>query len=308
MQAIDIHSHIGDILYENGGELIFKTGIKFPESTGLQRFDEKYLFRKTRCAAILEAIFPMWATNCERRRNAAATLQNFQQSFETGTDTEDIKIIKSVCLPVAPNTRYSDMCAAAAADSRIIAFTSPDFKSTDTEAALAADLENGAAGVKIHPIIQEIEADSDKVMRAVELSSAYNVPVILHTGSAVYYTRRENKQKFNGYASIKKIEKLISAFPSVRFIAGHAGLREIGDVIDLLSKYKNAYADTSFQHPEAIAALIAAFGGSRVLFASDWPYGLRRPAVLAVMEACGADLGLRRAVFYDNAAELLGLL
>jgi predicted TIM-barrel fold metal-dependent hydrolase len=75
----------------------------------------------------------------------------------------------------------------------------------------------------------------------------------------------------------------------------------------LLSKYKNACVDTSFQPPEAIRVLISAFGGDRVLFASDWAYGLRKPAILAVKEACGGDAGLLRAVLYDNAAELLNL-
>ena len=44
------------------------------------------------------------------------------------------------------------------------------------------------------------------------------------------------------------------------------------------------------------------------MFASDWPYGLRKPAILAVKEACNGDAELLKAVLYDNAAELLKLL
>ena len=304
MKAIDIHGHLGDILYKSGGDLIFKTGIKFPKSTGLQLLDEKYLFRDGALAVILNKLFPMWATNCERKRNAAATLENMRESLETGTGVE---IKWSVCLPVAPHNNYKDIRAAADADPRIIAFTSPDFSSDGMERKLDADLKSGAAGLKIHPIIQETEADAREVMQAVEIAAAYDAPVLLHSGRAAYYTRRENKARFRENASIIKIERLIAAFPATRFIVGHAGLSQLAEVLDLLCKYKNVYVDTSFQPPEAIQVLISAFGGDRVMFASDWPYGLRRAAILSVKEACRNDAGLLKALLYDNAAAMLGL-
>lgn len=314
--AIDAHSHIGNILYPFGGNLIFREGIKFPKSSGLQLSDEKNLFRETFTGGLLNAVFPMWSVNCERNRNAAATLENFRKSL-IGT-----KIQYCVCAPVAPNNTYDDMCEVRKADSRVIAFTSPDFSwrspynasfEKKAKEKLFADLRDGAKGVKIHPIIQEINADAKEVMVAVEIVSAFcspsNIPkpVLLHSGRALYYTPKEGKKQFAECASIDRIERLISNFPGVRFIIGHAGLGEIAAVIDLLPKYKNVYVDTSFQSPEAIRVLISAFGGDRVLFASDWSYGLRKPAIMAVKEACGKDAELRKALMYNNAAELLGL-
>lgn len=301
--AIDIHSHIGNILYPSGGSLIFREGVKFPQSTGLQYLDEKNLFRETSAAVILNKLFPMWSVNCERRRNEAATLENFKDSL-IGTE-----ILRCVCAPVAPNNTYEDMRAAADADSRVIAFTSPDFTLSvhEMKDKLLSDLHSGAMGIKIHPIIQETEADSEEVMETVESTTSYSNPVLLHSGKASYYTPAEGKQCFSEYASVTKIEKLISTFPGKSFIVGHAGLGEIASVIDLLPKYRNACVDTSFQPPEAIRALISAFGADRVLFASDWPYGLRRPALAAVKEACKNDNSLLKAVLYDNAAKLLKL-
>jgi len=306
MRAIDIHGHVGDILYEDGGGLIFKTGIEFPRSSGEQLLDEKYLFRKTKRAMILERYFPMLSRNNERRRNAAATLENLKLSLNTESDT-GVTIEKCVCLPVAPHNTYENMRMAADADARIVAFTSPDFSGgmDNCVSKLEADLNDGATGVKIHPIIQEVESDSPQMMQAVETIAAFDVPILLHSGSASYYPMSENKQRFTENASIVKIERLIKAFPNARFIVGHAGLGELAAAIDLLHGYKNAYVDTSFQPPDAIRALISAFGSDKVLFGSDWPYGLRAPAILAVKEACKGDDGLLRAVLYDNAAELL---
>ena len=307
IKAIDIHSHIGNILYPSGGDLIFRTGIKFPSSTGLQYLDEKNLYRDTFISKKLEKLFPMWATNCERKRNSAATLENFKISMLTVKTGIEIKY--SVCLPIAPNNTYEDTRTAAESDPRIVPFTSPDFTSDLMTEKLMSDLNDGAAGVKIHPILQETPADSEEIMRAVETVSTYSnyIPVLFHAGEAKYYTPEENKKQFSQNASIDKIERVISSFPEINFIVGHAGLREIVQVMDLLSKYNNAYVDTSFQPPEAIKALVSSFGGEKVLFASDWPYGLRIPALMAVKEACGNDDVLLKAILFDNAAGILNL-
>ena len=169
MRAIDIHGHLGDILYKSGGDLIFKTGVKFPRSSGVQLLDEKYLFRDGVRAKILNKLFPMQSIKNERKRNAAATLENMQASLETGTGVE---IEKCVCLPVAPHNNYTDMRTAADAEPRIIAFTSPDFSSNNMAENLDADLKNGAAGLKIHPIVQGVQADSPEVIQAAELAAA----------------------------------------------------------------------------------------------------------------------------------------
>jgi len=297
---IDIHSHIGDVLYPAGGKLIFRTGIEFPASSVIHRLYEKSLFRENSLTKLINAVFPMMLVNCERRRVFASTLENFQSSL-CGTD-----IALCVCAPIAPNNTFEDALAARNADSRIIAFTSPDFSGGRTVELLIKDLPD-AAGVKIHPILQETEADSKKVMESVEAISAYSKPVLLHAGKAVYYTAKEKKSRYIDFASIDKIERLAAAFPAVKFITGHAGLGEVRQVIDILPKYKNVYVDTSFQPPESIKALVSAFGGGRVMFASDWPYGLRLPAIRAVEEAFMNDSALQRAIFYENAAELLGI-
>ena len=295
---IDVHSHLGDILYPGGGGVIFRDDMEFPSPALYQILSEKALFRDTLATRLTEKVFPMMPVNCERRRNFAATLANFRASL-VGTD-----ISQCVCAPIAPNNTFEDMLAARERDPRIVPFTSPDFTFSQMAVRLAKDLP-GAKGVKIHPILQETEADSAKVMQALEVISACARPVLIHAGKSRYYHRREMKGRFRVFASIDRIERLIAAFPRVKIIVGHAGLGEIAQVIELLPKYKNAFVDTSFQPPEAIKALVKAFGGDRVMFASDWPYGPRVPAIRAAEEACGADAGLRRAVFWENAAGLL---
>jgi hypothetical protein len=215
------------------------------------------------------------------------------------------------CLPVAPFVSFGDVQKASMTEPRIIPFTSPDFTLSEyeMEKKLQADIRSGAAGVKIHPILQQ--ADVSQIVKAVEIIAAQSpaIPVLLHTGRAVYYnpreSAREGKAKYTDYASAEKIHEIISAFRSVNFIVGHAGLSEMNTVIKLCGTYKNVYADTSFQPPAAIAALLHAFGGDKILFGSDWPYGFRKASLAAAMKACESDDALLHAVLYGNAAQLL---
>lgn len=303
IKIIDIHGHIGDILYPDGGELIFKDGIKFPVSFWEWFLCERVLYEETFFFRIAEKFSPYWSVRRERKRNATATLENLRKSLE------DTNIIKCVCAPVAPNITYDDILAAVKIEPRIIAFASPDFtcEISEMKDKLSTDLKNGAMGVKIHPIIQEVEADSETVMASVDTLQSFSIPVLLHAGPATYYLPSENKTRFIDYSSIERIERLISTFPKVNFIVGHAGLDDFKKVIDIISKHKNAFVDTSFQYPQAIKNLIESFGCERVMFASDWHYGLRKPAIKAVIKACGDNITLQNMIFHENAACLLKL-
>jgi len=308
IEIIDVHGHLGDILYPNGGELIFKTGVNFPKSFLLWFLTERVLYRETFLYKLSNKINPLWSVKRERERNAAATLENLRKSLD-GTN-----IIRCVCAPVSPNNTYNDMLKAYKLEPRIIPFTSPDFSLGDikiTQKKLDDDLKNGAMGIKIHPILQETASDSDDVMSVMEIIKKYSKPVLLHAGPAQYYLKKEsekgNKTRFVDYSSTEKTEKLISAFPSVNFIVGHAGLDDFYKVGENIAKYKNAYVDTSFQYPQSIKDLIKSFGGERVMFASDWHYGLRKPMISTVFEACKNDDVLQKLVFHDNAANLLGI-
>ncbi|MCL2665334.1 MAG: amidohydrolase family protein [Defluviitaleaceae bacterium] len=298
---IDMHGHLGDILYPGGGELINKTGVPFPKSNALQRKYDRLLNGDSPATIAVNGLFPYIMVKSERERNFAATLENLRKSLD-GTG-----ISECVCAPIAPNCTFANMQAAEEAEPRIIAFTSPDFTLTEineTVSQIKNDLAF-AAGIKIHPIIQQTEADSAHVSAVLEAVSKCPRPVLIHAGSSKYYMPREKRKKYFDCANVLKIEKQIAKFGNVPFVIGHAGLREIRTVIERLSKYKNAYVDTSFQPPSAIRALIEAFGAGRVLFASDWPYGLRPPAIAAVREACAGDELLERAVLYENAKNLL---
>jgi hypothetical protein len=261
---------------------------------------ENALYRQSFASRFVNNYLPFLFVKHERERNFASTFENWLESLD-GTG-----ITHAVCAPISPNSTYSDMTEVRKRDSRALPFTSPDFTAENTIEKLTAEVE-GSFGVKIHPIIQEIEADSKRMMEVVDSVSAAKRPILLHAGRARYYLKREGRERFIDNSSADKLHRLIATFPDQRFIIGHAGLDEVRYVLDELPKYRNVYVDTSFQPPETIRLLIKAFGGQRVLFASDWPYGIRKPAITAMEQACKGDSLLQRAVFYENAMELFNL-
>jgi predicted TIM-barrel fold metal-dependent hydrolase len=49
------------------------------------------------------------------------------------------------------------------------------------------------------------------------------------------------------------------------------------------------------------------FGPDRVMYASDWPFGMRSPHMSTVRIACRGVRTLENRLFFENAAELLEL-
>jgi len=305
---IDAHGHLGDILYPGGGELIDRVGVVKEEIFDPTSRSEALLHRDPlRIGRFTYRLFARQATLAERARNATATLENFGRSLdETG-------VSHAVCLPIPPNVGFQDLLRASQKDPRIVAFTGVDYtpdddgQLRDPSPQLEADVRDGARGLKLHPIIQKVPLTSEATRAAVESFAGYGLPVLFHCGISSYYLDAEGVNEEPSYGSIEHAERLARDFPGVRFIAGHAGLFAVREVMARLAPLPNVSVDTSFQNARHVRRLIDAFGSERVLFASDWPYGNRPPALAIVRKVCGRDAGLERRLLFENAAELMGL-
>ncbi len=308
MTIIDIHSHLGDILYHCGGNVICKEGL--PDRN---LFDTGFKLRNLIDAGFYAALIYYqhkgeqpphlireWGTYSNRQRNFVASVENMAKSLDASGVTQ------TCCLPIPPYVTFEDIQKAD--DQRIIPFTGIDFtKEYDLEGTLAKQVQEGAKGMKLHPIVQKVALSDRRLREAVEIFSVHNLPILFHSGVTSYYHGKEKEKQEPRNGNIPEAERLIRDFPNVNFIVGHAGGIEVGEVISRLSTYENAYVDTSFQSPERIHQLVNAFGSERVLFASDWPYGDRKMSIKMIKLACKEENRLREKIFYRNAATLLGL-
>jgi hypothetical protein len=102
---IDIHTHLGDILYSNGGELIDKTGVRkkifydvishseLMLHSGFPKAIEEWLYYK---------LYPL-VTRASRARNATATLENMRRSMD------EAGVTLSACMPIPPYLTFDDL-------------------------------------------------------------------------------------------------------------------------------------------------------------------------------------------------------
>lgn len=301
LKIIDAHSHIGDILYPNGGKLIFQRGVKGRFWLDPARIRERALWRPL---GIFERFLYIDALTVrgDHAKNTSGTLENMRASMDAAG------IWRTVCLPVPPHVTFEDLRKAAEMDEGVIPFTGIDpSREYEFVAQLRRDVALGAKGMKLHPIIQNEALTSERTRHAVQAFAPTGLPVLLHTGVATYYLGQERRRQNPDYGRIHYVRELVAAYPDVPFIIGHSGLRQVDQVLQEVAGLENAHAETSFMSPDNIRKLLNTFGARRVLFGSDWPWAWRETGVRAVKLACGRDLALERALFHDNAARLLRL-
>jgi len=308
MAIIDVHTHLGDILYHCGGHVINQGGL--PDRN---LFDTGFKFRNLFDAGFYAALIKYrhkgeqpphlvreWGTYSNRQRNFVASVENMKKSLDASGVT------LTCCLPIPPYVTFEDIKEAK--DNRIIPFTGVDFtKKYDLESTLARQVQEGAKGMKLHPIVQKVALSDPRLREAVDIFSVYELPVLFHSGVTSYYHGKEKSKQEPRNGNIPEAEQLIADFPEVKFVVGHAGGIEVDEVMRTLPQYENAFVDTSFQSPEKIRELVNAFGAERVLFASDWPYGDRTISIKMVRLACDGNSNLEEKLFYQNATSIMCL-
>ena len=298
--VIDAHSHIGDILYPDGGRIIEQKGARKKLIFDPITISQMGLNRDFGMGNLPYRIFLHWVIRAEQERNFTATRENARNSMDQAGVTA------TVCLPLPPNVVFSDVKAAAEKDPGLIPFTGVDFSDTSQlDKQFEAEVAAGAKGLKLHPIIQKISFSDKRLIKAVQAFMPYDLPILFHAGVSNYYVGSEKGKNIPEYGGIKEAAELVAAFPEAKFIVGHAGMFDVKDVMQMLGGYQNVWVDTSIQPPGKIRELIDVFGEDKVLFASDWPFACRKPAIKAVKAACKGNARLERKVFYENACSLM---
>ncbi len=300
--TIDVHCHLGDILFRGGGALIHLKGVRKRPAFDPLAVSEAFSYRWGLPERVFTRLFPSATVTAQFARNAVGTHENLRRAMEKAG------VSRSVCMPVPPCVTGEDLLRVSERDPAVIAFTGVDFtRDQDLAAFLASDVSRGARGLKLHPILQGVSLDSVRTFDAVDAFAPHGLPVLFHCGMSTYYHRADNDREVPGYGAIRHAVRLVGEFPEVNFIAGHAGLDEVREVIEELAEFPNVWVDTSFQSPRVIRELVRVFGPERVLFASDWPWGSMVAARRAVRAACRGDRGLEQRICCVNAASLLDI-
>lgn len=298
-KIIDSHAHLGDLLY--GQSIIFKQNVKERDYHDLlveMEYNDMTLPKDY--ADMPEDEVAERIRIEERVRNGMATLQHMQKTLEEN-QVESIWM-----LPVIPNVSFEDVLAASLLDNRVIPFTGIDFALGDgASKKLMADVQKGARGLKIHPILQRQRMLGDQVIDCLKAWEDTGMPVIFHAYPYAYFHPEEayrNNPEFGSNADLITLAKM---FPDINFISAHGGGMFTYEELYPAADLENVYTDTSFQPAEIIRGFIKRFGPKRVLFGSDWPWGIQEPIINIVRNACDGDQELENRIFYQNAVDIL---
>ena len=92
--------------------------------------------------------------------------------------------------------------------------------------------------------------------------------------------------------------------PEVQFVLGHAGARDVADVIPLALRHSNAWLGIHGQGVTTLAELIARVGAERLLFGTDWPFYHLASSLAKVLLVTRDRPDLRDAILHRNSARL----
>lgn len=182
----------------------------------------------------------------------------------------------------------------------MIGFGSLHPESDSLEDDFAELLALGLKGVKLHPDIQKVNADSDGMFKIYELCEKNSLPVLIHCGDHRY-----------DYSNPNRIIPILKAFKGLTVIGAHLGGYTVWkDAAKELSGYDNLYVDSSSSlfalEKEEAREIISAFGYDKVLFGADFPMWDIKGEVDRLL---GLDFPeeINKKILWENGARLLKL-
>ena len=175
---------------------------------------------------------------------------------------------------------------------------------------------------EMSPFYAGIQANNPSLMPYFELAQTLDVPVGFHVfpGGPNYGIHLAPEMLGGmraGNANPLQLENVLIKFPKLKLYIMHGGWPYTEDVKALMYMHPNVYVDIAVlnwilpqeEFENYLKALIAAGFGNRILFGTDqmvWPETFD-DAVESVNSADFLTLEQKEDIFYDNAAEFLGL-
>ncbi len=307
-RIIDFHTHLGDIFHQNQN-ITFKA----PKSYGPYADPFEELARDRYCRPLVAE--DQAAQNLLIDAGQYRVWELGGLAATSGALTQN-GIDFAVSLPVLPNTSFEEALAASKLEPRLIPFTSPDFTLPVEEMRrkLREDIQRGAKGLKLHPILQNVRLNDPRTFAAVEVFGQLGMPVTAHCGINDYYKPDSPYRPLapKEYGELEDMLELIDRYPGYVLIPAHAG-GDCGWEYEKLAvavhenRWKNVYTDTSFKNAAVMRQLVELFGADKILFASDYPFDGISGSLRECLEAFGHDPDLLDGVLFRNAAGLLGM-
>jgi predicted TIM-barrel fold metal-dependent hydrolase len=170
----------------------------------------------------------------------------------------------------------------------------------------------GFKAVVFRPFIHGCYANDQRYYPLYHLCEKMGVPIWIHTsvnwmaGVSIYY----------GHP--RYLEQVLIDFPRLKIIAGHGGWPWIPDIVLMLWKYDNLYADTSAHRPKYLSTpdtgwdMFMRYANTtiqdKICFGSDWlSMGMHIKDVLKEVDQWPLKDSVKEKFFYKNSSRVFNL-
>jgi len=152
-------------------------------------------------------------------------------------------------------------------NNRFIPIVNIPEKIQSPEKLLDSYLKRGAVALKIHAAADGMNPKDSHYHRLLHHANSLGLPVIIHTGAL----KIEPLYKNSDFGHAEYFENWFSTYKKSNFILAHMNIHFPEVAMNLCSKYKNVYTDTSWQNEDTILKAINLIGSKKILFGTDWP-------------------------------------
>ena len=159
----------------------------------------------------------------------------------------------------------------------------------------------GLRGVKIHPDIQGVDIDDERLLPLYEILQAEHMPIYLHMG--------DDRPEYR-FSSADKLIRVLDMFPDLVAVAAHlSGYKAWDTSVPILAGRKNVFYDTSSalwaMTPEKADEIIGKLGVETVMFGTDYPVVNTKDELERFFRLSLTD-SQREDILWNNAMRFFG--
>jgi len=173
-------------------------------------------------------------------------------------------------------------------------------------------------GIKLYTCYQEIDLQSDKFRKILEVASTYSLPLMFHSGYSYSSMRKYNTMSVASLVKPSDLELTIKENPEIDIIISHLAKPFLEELIPVIKSNNNVYSDMSglidskFEQKEIpkcvenIKRYLGECSPNKLLFGTDFPVQTHQNS-LTMLEGALHDYSFteQKLVYYDNARGLL---
>jgi uncharacterized protein len=177
--------------------------------------------------------------------------------------------------------------------------------------------EMGGKGIKLGPIYQGFKPDDEAYFPVYEKIQALHLPILWHQGTS--FDARFGPLE---WASPVQLDKIARAFPELKMIIAHLGFPWVREVIALINKQPNVYADVSgltlrtWVLYTALVEVLQYGGEDKIFVGTDFPWFTPDEAQAGLYSAAAIPTGTNlpplpkevvERILQRNCLEMLGI-